>query len=207
MRGRGYGHFGERDVQGNPWHEVDIDLIGPWQVQVHGRVYNFEALTCIDPVTNLTELIQISEKTSNHIATKFYITWLSRYPRPACCVHDNGGEFVGWEFQRLLDIMGIDSVPTTSRNPQANAICERMYQTVGNILRTLIHTYPPQTVAEARLLVGEASARAQMALRCAVSTPLQATPGSIVFGRDMFLEVPVIADWQLLQSRREQLVN
>jgi hypothetical protein len=51
--GRPYEHFGARDVNGNPWHEVCVDLIGPWTVQVHGRVYEFDALTSINPVTNL----------------------------------------------------------------------------------------------------------------------------------------------------------
>jgi transposase InsO family protein len=140
-------------------------------------------------------------------ATKFFLSWVTRYPRPQRCVHDNGGEFIGWQFQQLLGDLGITSVPTTSRNPQANAIVERMHQTAGNILRTLVHTDPPRTVAQARLLVDEALARAQMALRCVVSTPLQATPGSLAFGRDMFLDVPYIADWQLIQQRRQQLVD
>ena len=82
-----------------------------------------------------------------------------------------------------------------------------MHQTAGNILRTLVHTDPPRTVAQARLLVDEALARAQMALRCVVSAPLQATPGSLAFGRDMFLDVPYVADWQLIQQRRQQLVD
>ena len=206
-QGRGYGHLAPRDVNGNPWTEVCVDLIGPWVVQVHGRPYEFSALTCIDPVTNLTEIIQIQEKTSDHIATKFFLSWISRYPRPARCVHDNGGEFLGIEFQTLLNLLQITSVPTTSRNPQANAICERMHQTGGNILRTLVHTDPPRTVVQARLLVDGALARAQLALRSAVSTPLQATPGSLAFGRDMFLDVPFIADWQLIQARRQQLVD
>jgi hypothetical protein len=46
-----------------------------------------------------------------------------------------------------------------------------------------------------------------MALRCVVSTPLQATPGSLAFGRDMFLDVPYVADWQLIQQRCQQLVD
>jgi transposase InsO family protein len=205
--GRPYGHLGARDVDGTPWREVCVDLIGPWTVQVHGRVYEFDALTSIDPVTNLTEIIQVQEKSSEHIATKFFLSWVTRYPRPQRCVHDNGGEFIGWQFQQLLEDLGITSVPTTSRNPQANAIVERMHQTAGNILRTLVHTDPPRTVAQARLLVDEALARAQMALRCVVSTPLQATPGSLAFGRDMFLDVPYVADWQLIQQRRQQLVD
>jgi hypothetical protein len=30
-------------------------------------------------------------------------------------------------------------VPTTSKNPQAKAKCERIHQQVGNVLRTLLH--------------------------------------------------------------------
>ncbi len=31
-----------------------------------------------------------------------------------------------------------------AKNPQSNAICERMHQTVTNVLRTLVHTNPLQ---------------------------------------------------------------
>ena len=53
----------------------------------------------------------------------------------------------------------------------------------------------------------EALAQAQLALRAVISTPLQASPGSLVFGRDMFLDVPFIANWQWIQGRRQQLVD
>ena len=56
--GRPCGHFGARDVNGTPWHKVCVDLIGHWTVQVHGRVYEFDSLTSIGPVTNLTEIIK-----------------------------------------------------------------------------------------------------------------------------------------------------
>ncbi len=39
-----------------------MDPIGPWTVQVHGRPYEFEALTVIDTVTNLVELVRIERK-------------------------------------------------------------------------------------------------------------------------------------------------
>ena len=56
--GRGYGHLPARQVRGVPWQQVDVDLIGPWTVQTGtGRVYEFNALTCIDRVTGLPELI------------------------------------------------------------------------------------------------------------------------------------------------------
>jgi hypothetical protein len=85
-------------------------------------------------VSNLVELVRIDEKMSAHMARKYAQVWLSRYPWPECCVHNNGGEFVRPEFQFLLQGCRIKDVPTSSKNPQANAICELMHQMVGNVL-------------------------------------------------------------------------
>ena len=76
-----------------------------------------------------------------------------------------------------------------------------MHQTVGNVLRALLYTIPPRTGEDARLLVDEALATAQFALRAAVSTSLNTSPGDdvSVFDLDMFLEIHLLADWQLIQ--------
>jgi hypothetical protein len=58
------------------------------------------------------------------------------YLWPQCWVHDPGTEFTGPEFQMLLQNCHIRDVCTTAKNPQSNAVCERMHQTIGNILRT-----------------------------------------------------------------------
>ncbi len=39
-----------------------MDLIGPWVVQVCGNPHEFDALTVIDTVTNLVELIRKNKK-------------------------------------------------------------------------------------------------------------------------------------------------
>ncbi len=118
-----------------PWEEVAIDLIGPWTVKVNNRKVEFNALTCIDTVSNLVELIRIDNKTSRHIRDKFVQSWLSCYPRPIRCVHDKGGEFIGGTFQWLLHSFDIKNVQSTAKNLQSNSICKCMHQTVGNILR------------------------------------------------------------------------
>ncbi len=45
------------------------------------------------------------------------------------------------------------------------------------------------------------------ALRSTVSTTLQATPGGLAFSQDMFLNIPLLADWQPILAQREQLVH
>ena len=105
LPGRGYGLLPEREMRIAPWEEVAIDLIGPWTINVRGKACEFNALTCIDTVSNLVELIRIDNKTSDHVRNKFVQSWLTRYPQPIRCVHDKGGEFIGHEFQWLLNML------------------------------------------------------------------------------------------------------
>ena len=194
QQGRGYGKLPPRHAEIAPWNEVCIDLIGPWEIVVNGNICEFKALTCIDPVTNIVELIRITNKTMNHVAEQFENCWLSRYPRPNRCVHDNGSEFIGSDFVRLLAQMGIKDVCTAVRNPQSNAICERMHQTVGDVLRVILHTNPPQNIDDANQVMDNALATAMHATRCAVSAPIGTSPGALVYGRDMIMDVPLIAN-------------
>ena len=202
-----YSLLPRRELKEQPFNKAAADLIDPWKLKVGKKLYNFKASTIIDPIASLTELARTDDKTSKMISKKFSQTWLTRYPWPMKCIHDNGGEFTGWEFQQLLEQCNIKDTPTTSRNPTATAICERMHQTVGNVLRTLVHQNPPRGMRQAKDLVDEALATAQHALRCAVHTTLGSSPGALVFNRDMFLNIPLMADWQLLNQKREHLVN
>ena len=45
------------------------------------------------------------------------------------------------------------------------------------------------------------------AMRTNVTSALGSSPGALVFGRDMFLNVPLVADWVTIAKHREQLVN
>jgi hypothetical protein len=207
LDGKGYGLLPEREVRSIPFEECAVDLIGPWVVQVHGNPYEFDALTVIDTVTNLVELIRVDDKTSGNVARKYAQCWLSRYPWPQRCVHDPGGEFTGIEFQTLLENCHIKDACTSAKNPQSNAICERMHQTVGNVLRTLLHGEPPQNIATAKEFVDEALSIAMHAMRVGMHTTLGSSPGNLVFNRDMFLNIPLIADWHAITLKREHLIH
>jgi hypothetical protein len=77
-------------------------------------------------VTNLVKLIGIDDKRSQIVARKFTQCWLMHYLWPQHCVHNPGTEFTGPEFQMLLQNCHIRDVCTTAKNPQSNAVCERM---------------------------------------------------------------------------------
>jgi hypothetical protein len=83
-------------------------------------------------------------------------------------VHDNGGEFIGADFIRILTVNGVKDVPTTIKNPQVNVIYERMHQTARNVIHTLTHAQPPQDILQANHIIDSALATTMHAIRCAM---------------------------------------
>jgi hypothetical protein len=107
----------------------------------------------------------------------------------------------------MLDRHNIRRRPTTVKNPQANAICERMHQSVGNSLRVLQRWNPPAGVNNARTLVETALANAMYATRASLHSGLQTTPGALSFHRDMVLNIPLVADLNLIREKRQHLID
>ena len=59
--GPGYGELPSRIADLAPWNAVAVDCIGPWSITLpDGQTLQFNALTCIDPVTNLVEIVRIN---------------------------------------------------------------------------------------------------------------------------------------------------
>jgi hypothetical protein len=106
-----------------------------------------------------------------------------------------------------MEIFSIKDVCSTSENLQSNAICERMHQTVNNVLRTLVHTNSPRNMTQARDIIDDALATAMHAMQTTIATTLGSTPGALAFAQDMFLNVPLIADWQAIACSCEHYIN
>jgi hypothetical protein len=136
-------------VQIAPWEEVAINLIGPWKVKVNGQQVEFSALTCIDMASNLAKLIRVDNKTAKHIPDKFTKSWLCQYPCPVQCHMTREVNSSDRNFYSYWKSLAFKDVCSTSKNPQSNAICERIHQTVNNVLRKLVHTNPPQNITQA----------------------------------------------------------
>jgi hypothetical protein len=107
----------------------------------------------------------------------------------------------------LLQNCHIRDASTTAKNPHSNAMCERMHQTVGNVLRILLHGNPPQNIVSAEQYVDEALSIAMHAIQAGVHSTLGSSPGNLVFNRDMFLNIPLIADWHAITQRSEHLIH
>ena len=107
----------------------------------------------------------------------------------------------------MLHMNGIENHQTSAYNPTANAICERMHKTVADHIRTLFRAHPPDNMTQVNDIVDTALASASFALRASVNRAMQVSPSAVVFRRDMILNIPVIADLELLRNRRQLLID
>ena len=94
--------------------------------------------------------------------------------------------------------------PISIKNPQANAILERIHQVIGNMVRT--YNLQEIYLDEDNPWGGILSAVA-FAVRSTYHTTLHATPGQLVFGRDMILNIKHIADWKAIANIKQILID
>ncbi len=73
-----------RETKVAPWFEIAIDTIGPWEIPMQrgNNVCKFYALTMIDTVTTLSELMRVPNTTARAAAEAFKAGWVLRNPRP-----------------------------------------------------------------------------------------------------------------------------
>ncbi len=143
------------------------------------------------------------DKSSAQISNLEYKTWFSRYP---CCryiIYNNGSKFK-LHFQSLCDTYGIKHKPTSVKNPQANAILERIHAVLGNMLRRSEFDMAELVKAsDIDIFLSDAA----WAVHSTYHTVLKASPGAAIFGQEMLFDIPFIADWQKIGEHRQQLTD
>jgi len=221
-RKRKYGHVPPKIADQVPWQKVCVDLIGPYTLKGQdGTIMDFMCLTIIDPATGWFEMVELPaivkkvtkkgkttlevviDKSSAEVARLFNRQWLSRYPRAKYITYDNGSEFK-LHFESLCDSFNIKRKPTTVKNPQANAIIERVHGVLGDMMRTRAIDMSP-TVDDT--MIEDFLVDAAWAIRSTYHTVLKSTPGAAIFGRDMLFDIPYVADWNEIGRRRQEQVE
>ena len=203
-----YGHVPPKDAEVTPWKRVNIDLIGPYKIKSLNepkdrKAKELRALTMIDPVTGWFEIKAIMKPDAVTVMDAFHEAWLCRYPRPEEIGFDNGSEFKD-VFSATCRNYGVKEKHSTSHNPQSNGVIERIHQVVGNSLRTF-------QLESANLTENDPwtpyLASVAWAVRSTYHTILNATPGQLVFGRDMVLPIQFQADWARIKLRKQETIN
>ena len=140
------------------------------------------------------------DKSSAEVARLFNQQWLSRYPRAKYITYDNGSEFK-LHFEDLCKSFNIKQRPTTVKNPQANAIIERVHGVIGDMMRTR-DLDMSETVEDT--MIEDFLVDAAWAIHSTYHTVLKSTPGAAIFGRDMLFDIPYVADWNIIGKRRQE---
>ena len=99
---------------------------------------------------------------------------------------------------------GIKGKPISTRNPQANAICERVHQVIANIIRTF--ELQDNFLDDDDPCKGILSATS-FAIRSTYHTTLHKTPGQLVFGRDMIFPILHTANWEYNTQQKQKLIK
>ena len=104
----------------------------------------------------------------------------------------------------MCDNYGLKSKPTTTYNPCSNGVVEHVHKVLGDSLRTYelqkrdLPEYDP---------FGSFLSAAAWAIPSTIHTTLQATPGQLVFGRDMLLDLAFKANWGAICAHKQDLIN
>ena len=64
---------------------------------------------------------------------------------------------------------------------------------------------PTENVTKANELIYDVLSTAQHGMRTSVNNTLGSSPGTLVFSHDMFLNVPLLADWHAITQKRKHL--
>ena len=114
---------------------------------------------------------------------------------------DRGPEFLGHDFKSSLlqDEYDIHCAVASRTNPQTNSILERAHQVLGNQIRAMELSHHNVDLDDPWSGVLAAVA---FAIRSTYHTTLQATPGQLVFGRDMIMPTTYVADWQRIRLNK-----
>ncbi len=201
-----FGILPPKEAEATPWDKLCVDLIGPYKIRRKGQEDIIcKCVTMIDPATGWFEIQQYDDKQAITVANIIEQEWFSRYPWPTQITFDRGSEFIGQEFQKMIkEDYGIKAKPITVRNPQANAIVERVHQVIGNIICTfeLETNYLDETSPWKGILSATA-----FAVRSTFHTTLRNTPGQLVFGRDMILNIKHEANWEFIRKRKQTIIE
>ena len=159
----------------------------------------------INPATGWFEIIQIPDKRADNISNLLEQTWLCRYPWPQKVICDRDREFMAEVKTMLQNDYGCNVTQITTQNPQANAILERIHQTIGNMIRT--YQLPTNNTLDKEDPFSGLLSAVAFATRATVHTTLGATPSQLVFGRDAITNTPFEADWEQIRVKKQKLID
>ena len=111
---------------------VSLDIVGPLLVTERGNKY---LLTFIDHFTRGDcEAIPIVKQDTETIAREFVTRIITQFGVPKKLLTDRGANFTSALIKETCKLLKIQKLQTSSYNPQANGVCERMHKLLIDML-------------------------------------------------------------------------
>jgi hypothetical protein len=109
----------------------------------------------------------------------------------------------------VLEDTGIGSPPTSAQNLQSNGIIKQVHCMIAAGIRIVVDSLSPiNTVKKANDIVQDALHKAMHAVQCALHNSLDnISPGALTFQRDMYLNIPLIANILTLADLRQKQID
>jgi hypothetical protein len=148
-----------------------------------------------DPATGWFKIKQYDDKKSITVTNIVEQEWLTCYLQPYIITLDHGSKFIGQDFHDMcINDYGI----------KRKVIVERAHQMLGNLIRSFQLQDNPYYDPDDPW--GGILAAVAFTLRSTYHMTLQATPGQLVFGRDMVLNVQHLTDWTVIKAHKQQII-
>ena len=185
-----------------PWEKIQVDCAGPWTIRVRNSVtgeiveHKIKILSVVELSTGWPEFAILANSTAQEAAVALDRCYFCRYPRPKECGHDNGPEFLGMEFQEMLQSYGVESKATTVKNPTANGVVERMQLNLGEQLRTKV--FDEEFMGDLDTLLQSCA----YGIRATHPAHFQYSPCEMAFSHNMIFRERVLIDWEATKEKR-----
>ena len=117
--------------------------------------------------------------------------------------HDAGSGFERF-FQTLIEEHKLEKKPSSAKNPQSNGAIERVHGTIKNMLSSFNMN---ELKLDPKDPFGKIIAQVAWAMQSTYHASLGATPGQLIFGRDMLIDMSCEPCWESLRLKQKNEIN
>ncbi len=171
----------QQELSGVPFDCVAFHVIGPLPITANGNRF---ILTMIDYFSKWAEAYALPNHKAETVADCIVNWWIAHHRIMVRIHSDNAPEFRGHVISQLKKMLSMKRTFTTPYRPQSNSLCERMNQTVENIIKC--------TIRVDRATWDKSLDRVMMAYRATPQTSTGFTPNMLVTGRGTNMPVDLI---------------
>ncbi len=166
------------ELSGSPFGRVTFDVIGPLPITVK---HNRFIITMIDYFSKWAEAFALPNHKAETVADSIIKWWIAHHGIPVRIHSDNTLAFRGYVVTQVKKMLSMKGTFTTLYRPQSNCLCDRMNQTIENIIKC--------TVREEGTTWDKSLDLVMKAYRATPQTSTGLTPNMLVTGKEMNMRV------------------